>query len=462
MKLLRLILPAAGGVFIALLLLLLRPAEHTVTIMVENQPITVTTRAKTVEAVLEESGFTLTPDDEITPSPDTRISEGLEIQLVQAIQVTVADDGNTDHLTTTSHIPAEWLDALDIGISTDDHLTINGEAVSLLQPVPYHAEIRAEVNRAVTFTLVHGSERVSMKSAAPSLGQALWEAGFTLTESDLLEPGPETPLTASLTASLTPGKQIQVEVDGRLLNLTTSASTVGEALVQVGLPMQGLDYSQPTPEDPIPADGKIRIVRVQEEVIINQEPIAFTTVYEPVADLEIDNFTVVQLGQTGIQAQRVRVRYEDGVEASREVEDQWTLREPVPRIEGYGTQIVIRTADTADGPIEYWRAVEMYATSYSPCNLGVDWCSDTTASGLKVRKGLAAVTIEWYRAMAGQTLYVPDYGPALIADVGGGVDGRYWIDLAYTDEEYIGWHFWRTVYFLTPVPPADQILYILP
>lgn len=461
MKLLRFILPAAGGILIALLLLL-RPTSHTVTILVENQPIIVTTQAKTVEAALKEAGVHLTPEDEITPSPDTRIREGLEIQLIQAMQVAVTADGKTERLTTTARIPADWLDALGIEIGADDHVTINGAAIPIHQPISYQAKIQVEVQRAVTYTLIHGNEKVTLKSAAPSLGQALWEAGVTLTESDLLEPGPETPLTDSLTAYLTPGKQIQVAVDGRLLNLTTSASTVGAALTQVGLPVQGLDYSVPDLEAPIPADGKIQIVRVQEEVLINQEPIAFTTLYEPVEDLEIDNFTVLQLGQSGIQAQRVRVRYEDGVETSRNVEDQWTLQEPVSRIEGYGTKIVIRTAQTADGTIEYWRAVEMYATSYSPCNLGVDWCSDTTASGLKVRKGLAALTIEWYRYMAGQTVYVPDYGYALIADVGGGIDGRYWIDLAYTDEEWFGWHFWRTVYFLTPVPPADQILYILP
>lgn len=55
--------------------------------------------------------------------------------------------------------------------------------------------------------------------------------------------------------------------------------------------------------------------------------------------------------------------------------------------------------------------------------------------------------------MAGQQVYVPGYGHGVIGDSGGGgIPGRYWIDLAYDDENYVGWHHWTTLYFLTPVP----------
>jgi hypothetical protein len=28
----------------------------------------------------------------------------------------------------------------------------------------------------------------------------------------------------------------------------------------------------------------------------------------------------------------------------------------------------------------------------------------------------------------------------------------YWIDVAYSNEDYVGWHRYTTLYFLTPVP----------
>ena len=36
--------------------------------------------------------------------------------------------------------------------------------------------------------------------------------------------------------------------------------------------------------------------------------------------------------------------------------------------------------------------------------------------------------------------------------LGGGIPGRYWIDLGFDDSNYESWHFWTTLYFLTPVP----------
>lgn len=61
--------------------------------------------------------------------------------------------------------------------------------------------------------------------------------------------------------------------------------------------------------------------------------------------------------------------------------------------------------------------------------------------------------------MVGQQVYIPGYGFAVIEDMGGGIAGSNWVDLAYSDEEFIGWHSYVTVYFLTPVP--GNILYDL-
>jgi 3D (Asp-Asp-Asp) domain-containing protein len=54
--------------------------------------------------------------------------------------------------------------------------------------------------------------------------------------------------------------------------------------------------------------------------------------------------------------------------------------------------------------------------------------------------------------MALQRVYVQGYGHATIGDSGGGIPGTYWIDLGYSDEDYVGWHSWTTLYFLPPIP----------
>jgi 3D (Asp-Asp-Asp) domain-containing protein len=79
---------------------------------------------------------------------------------------------------------------------------------------------------------------------------------------------------------------------------------------------------------------------------------------------------------------------------------------------------------------------------------------------LTVRQGIVAVTRAWYSWMVGQRVYIPGYGIAVIADVGGGIPGRYWVDLGYNDDDFVSWHQNVTMYFLTPVPA--NIPWILP
>ena len=49
--------------------------------------------------------------------------------------------------------------------------------------------------------------------------------------------------------------------------------------------------------------------------------------------------------------------------------------------------------------------------------------------------------------------------PRSAALAGSGVIGR-WIDLGYSDEDYVSWHSYVTVYFLWP--PPDNIVWIIP
>jgi 3D (Asp-Asp-Asp) domain-containing protein len=231
------------------------------------------------------------------------------------------------------------------------------------------------------------------------------------------------------------------------------ADTVGEALALAGFPLQSLDYTVPAENEPIPEDGILRVVHVQEEIIIEQTPLPFEDEFQAASDLEIDQRKVIQAGEYGIFARRIRVRYEDGQEISRRVEEEWTARQPQNRIIGYGTNLVEHTTDTPDGTISYWRAITMYAVSYSPSSAG----GSITASGAELKKGLVAVDTRYIPL--GTRLYIPGYGEAIAADTGGGIRGRI-IDLGYSDEDYVAWHQNVTVYFLWP-PPAN-VVWIFP
>jgi 3D (Asp-Asp-Asp) domain-containing protein len=238
---------------------------------------------------------------------------------------------------------------------------------------------------------------------------------------------------------------------------------VGQALAESGFPLIGLDTSLPVETAPLPENGQIQVVRVVETVALTQKTIPFSTRTELSADLELDQQALLQGGEPGLAIARLRNRSEDGVQVSQQSESESVIRPPQDRILGIGTKIVIRTT-TVDGVnIEYWRVLRMFATSYSPCRSATPdgRCMFGTSSGMPVQKGVVAMQYYWYLLFGFEHLYVPGYGNAIVGDVGGtNLSSNYWIDLGYSDSDFVGWSEWVTVYFLTPVPANPG--YILP
>lgn len=326
-------------------------------------------------------------------------------------------------------------------------------------------------------TIIDGDQPLTLQTTGRVPSTILSEAGISLDPGDsILLNGfpaqPDAPVTVSpITLQILragdedpavippPPASLTITSNGKTLQITTSAQTVGEALAEAGIPLLGSDYSLPGETETLPPDGRIIVVRVSESVLVTQKPIPFTSELIASADVPLDQTQILQPGETGLTMQRIRVRYENGVEISRVTEDETVVRQPKNRVLGYGTRIEIKTAVVDGISIEYWRAVQMYVTSYSPCRSGGDRCYSGTSSGAKVQKGVAGMRSDWFLVMGGQRLYIPGYGFASVEDVCGGCTGKPWIDVAYSDDDYVPWSSWVTVYFLTPVP--SNIMYTL-
>lgn len=447
--------------FIAISLFAGLQLHQTVIVEVDGEKQSVTAWAWTVGDVFRSEGISVTEGDIVTPPLNERIPEDGIVSIQRAFWVLVTADGKSQSLWTAERQPQVLLDITNNDLGPDDLLLLNGTPISISTPIPKAPSHSLQIRRASTITLTENSQEQQIISTEATVGEALWGRGIILNSSDFLEPKFDTLLKGqAVSAELQHSRKITIQYDGEKVILARVISNhVGEALGQAGMPLQGLDYSIPHEEALIPISNTIQVVRVHEEVSLETEPLAFGYLTQPLAEVDLDTQQVVQVGEYGLTAKRVRVVYEDGVEVARQTEDQWVAREPKPRIVGYGTKINIRTLQTADGPIEYWRAVEVYGSTYSPCRSGADKCYPNTSSGKPVQKGVIAVTLDWYRYMQGLPAYVPNYGFGTIEDVGGGLPDRHWIDLGYSDEDWEGWGGWMTIYFLAPVPP--NIMWIL-
>jgi len=428
-------------------------------LVINGEKETQTTFAITVGGFLRQEDILLNDKDRLSPSPQ-RILRGNDTIFIQrSIPISIAADGNTTQVITSRRKPANILAELDIPLYPGDQILIDGQPADPEKDLDYQPQYTIHIRRSTPLTIQNGSQRMEISSHAQTLAQALWEADIDIYEGDQLTPGAQTPLTGKpLQVEIKRAQPVKIILPDRTLTSRTTADTVGAALSGAGVSLQGRDYAKPDENGPIPESGKIEIIRVKEEIILEQEPIPFTSTYQPIDDLELDQRTIVEGGEYGLKASRVRVVYENGEEVGRITEKEWTAKEPQPRVIGYGTDIVVRTENTRDGEIRYWRKITAYATSYDETCPG---CNNTTYSGTRLEKGTIAVTREWYQYMQGLRVYIPGYGFGRIEDIGAGVAGEYWVDLGYRSENYVPWNRNVSVYFLAPPPTPQNIMYIL-
>jgi resuscitation-promoting factor RpfB len=441
-----------------------------VTVQADGRSQNILTHASTVAVALREAGIPYTQGEDVQPGLDAPVEWGMTISVMAARQMMVVSGGITRWVQVPSSSQAIAKDVLaqaGISISPEEALVGEGSELRLSDSIPSTVQ-RLDVLPRMTIQIALDGQEQSATVFGPTVADALWQAGIRLRALDSADPSFTTSL-ASISSNpvriqVIRAVPLRVQIGTEFVTVYGAGKTIGEALARAGFALTGLDYSVPDEQQPLPADGNIRIVRVREELLHEQSPIDFSSKVQPLPDLEIDQRQLVQAGAQGIRDRLVRVRYENGVEVARKAEGETILLEPKNRIQGYGTKIVPHTAVVEGQTITYWRMLSLYATAYSPCASAGEpgKCYSGTSSGKPAGRGVVGMVYSWYLLFGGQHVYIPGYGFGIVGDTGGGSPpgNHYWIDLGYDDgdPDIYAWGKWVTVYFLVPAEVVPGFL----
>ena len=434
--------------------------SKTVQIVLNGEEISATVKGFTVKDALQEAGIPYNSKlDLISPSPNALLYSHDSLSIDQAQIILIKSPSGSIRLISPARDLTAIFDQAGLTVSEKSRIVLDGSTHDLDIPLSYAPRHQIVIYPQAVITVRKNATTKKIRTTQNTLGEALYHAGFNLHADDLAAPFSRAMEAATQTVNLKSAGEITIQASKTKITTSTAAETVGEALAESGITLQGLDYSIPAENKKIPDDKIIQIVRVEEESIIEQSLTPYEILSQPVPDLPIDNYKLVQAGENGIQAKRIKIRYEDDEEVSRDTEDSWIVKLPSAQIEGYGTKITVRTLDTPNGPIQYWRAHEFRITSYHPGEMNPNnpWYGHVYCGGL-FKAGFIAVDLNYIPC--GTQIYIPGYGIGIAMDTGH-IRGA-WIDLGYTDEEYIPWSKYLTVYFLAPIPPLDQIPWKIP
>ena len=393
-------------------------------------------------------GMSLRPEDWLRPEPAAALAPGLEIRIERAVPVVIDADGRERVIYAHTESPADLLAEANVSTGRYDSITLDPPRIT----DPAGTRMRIVVRRARAVLLEVGGIRTTLYSHANTVGEAVLEAGIRVYRADRLTPDGTTPLEHGMHIALERSIPVNVRLDGHTLRTRTHRTRVGEVLADLGVTINGQDYTMPALDASLSEEMDIQVFRVTESVIVEQSPVPFDTVWQGDPNSEIDTTGLLEEGAPGVLERRIRLRYENNQVVERRVEGESMILAPKNRVMGYGTKIVVRTLQTGSGPVDYWRVVRMLATSYSASTAGVSPSSPhygRTRTGIPMRDGIVAVDPSVIRLNS--EVYVPGYGVGLAADTGGAIKGKR-IDLGYADENLKLWYRWVDVYLLTPVP----------
>lgn len=198
---------------------------------------------------------------------------------------------------------------------------------------------------------------------------------------------------------------------------------------------QVLGESSPSPMETLPIDQPIITKSSFSEKLQDEtEVIPKKVVYQDDPETEAGEEKVLDEGSDGKKVKIIKITYSnDGEEYEREIVSSETTLPKDKKILR-GTKIVWKTLDTADGPIQYWKKMRVYATHYDQHCLG---CNEWTAIGMRAGKGVIAVDPKVIPMRS--KVYVPGYGMAVAGDTGGAIKGNI-IDLGFDDAKTAGWY----------------------
>lgn len=427
-----------------------------ITLVADGDIREIDSQAATVGDLLREQDIQLDDNDAISVSLDALLVEGMQITINRARTVALVIDEDERIIITPFTNPQDILNNQAITLNPSDRVWLDGtiaEHSTLASwPVPVNEIV---IVRAITVTIVDGDSETFIDTTSKTVGDVLFEAGVVIYLTDIVSPNIGTALVPDTRIVIDRARPVTIQVDRTSIETRVQGDTVLDALSEAGIALVGFDYTIPAETEPITVDMTIHVLRVMEEIISIEETVPYETTLQADPELELDQRRTLQNGQQGIRRIDERLRYENGIEVGREPAGSEITQLPQNEVIAYGTQIIVHTMDTPQGTVEYWRRLRVYATSYHPAALGGD---NITAIGMTLQHGVIGANplIIPYRS----NMYVADYGLGIMADTGGARSSPYWIDLGYSDDDYVSWHQYVDVYLLTPIP--ENVNYLLP
>ena len=282
-----------------------------------------------------------------------------------------------------------------------------------------------------TVVIAHDGQEVEVNTFSNTVGTILRKQGIEIREEDKVLPGINEKVDDGARIIVSRAFQIQLIDQGEEKTILTAEESVEDLLRSLDIQFKEDDIIEPEVGTPLIAGTVVKIIRVSEEFIVENQEIPYQTIVKYSDSLEHGKSKTVQEGTRGLREVKLRVVYEDGIEVGREIVEEKLHQQAVNEIIEKGT---LNYLVTSRGEVtRYKEVLTMAASAYDAGfestgkNPG-DKYYGITRSGTKVRPGVVAVDPKVIPL--GTKLYIEStdgtssYGYASAEDTGSAIKGN--------------------------------------
>lgn len=263
----------------------LRPVE----IEIGSARRTVWTNQTTVGGVLHDAAISLAQEDIVFPDPSAPIPENqpISIQLAQPIAIHLGE--LTLFHRTQSEVIADALREAGIFLEPHDGVLLDGDRINpqarLARIISDNAEDSSAIHqitveRAVPIQIDDNGLVSTFYTTAPTLGEALNQAGLLVYLGDYISPDLGTTVEPGYQVYIRRSRPLNISVDGKTIRTRSRADIVEKLLVEEGIKLTGKDYTIPDVKSNLGEGMTIQVMRVREETLVETDGIPFETVWQ--------------------------------------------------------------------------------------------------------------------------------------------------------------------------------------
>ena len=247
-------------------------------------------------------------------------------------QVTLVVDGVRRTVGTLSASVAGLLDQEGIAVDRHDEVT-PGLAASLSDGM----EVQVLLAKELTL-LLDGTERTVYVTGGVTVQDVLEQVNIRASRHAYVEPSRGAPVEDGDVIVYEPAVGVTVTADGRTRDVVTNADDVGYLLDSLGIVLRQDDRVEPGVETLLEQGLRVTVVRVVSREVAVEQSIPYRTDVQKSNDLMLGIRRVDRAGVPGILQKVYEVTLEDGTEVDRKLIRTETVREPVSEVIVEGTR----------------------------------------------------------------------------------------------------------------------------